>query len=104
MNKFSEMSPVPCDKPPGRLKNWRPYVPLTIAPLCWAGNVVVARGIADTFLPVSMAFWRWSLAFLILLPDCYWFLLEWCCSTGKFMMPTEHKTRKLIDKNHLAGV
>ena len=62
------MNPVPRDKPPGRLKNWRPYVLLTIAPLCWAGNVVVARGIVDTFSPVSMAFWRWSLAFLILLP------------------------------------
>ena len=47
---------------------WYPYALLTIAPLCWAGNAVVARGIVDTFPPVSMAFWRWSLATLILLP------------------------------------
>ena len=52
----------------GRLKAWPPYALLTIAPLCWAGNVVVARGIVDTFPPVSLAFWRWSMATLILLP------------------------------------
>ena len=50
------------------LKTWLPYALLTIAPLCWAGNVVVARGIVDTFPPVSLAFWRWSLATVILLP------------------------------------
>jgi len=52
----------------GRLKAWPPYAFLTIAPLCWAGNVVVARGIVDTFPPVSLAFWRWSIATLVLLP------------------------------------
>ncbi|MEN8244299.1 MAG: DMT family transporter [Thermodesulfobacteriota bacterium] len=53
---------------PGRQQAWLPYALLTIAPLCWAGNVVVARGIVDTFPPVSLAFWRWSLATMILLP------------------------------------
>ena len=53
---------------PGRQQAWLPYALLTIAPLCWAGNVVVARGIVDPFPPVSLAFWRWSLATMILLP------------------------------------
>ena len=57
---------------------WYPYALLTIAPLCWAGNAVVARGIVDTFPPVSMAFWRWSLATLILLPFAWKkALLDW---------------------------
>jgi len=48
-----------------------PYVLLTTAPLCWAGNVVLARGIVDIIPPVSLAFWRWSIAFLILLPFAF---------------------------------
>lgn len=46
----------------------RAYALLALAPLCWAGNVVIARGIVDTFPPVSLAFWRWTLATLVLLP------------------------------------
>ncbi len=45
-----------------------PYVFLIIAPLCWAGNVVLARGVANIIEPASLAFWRWLIAFLILLP------------------------------------
>lgn len=45
-----------------------PYVFLIIAPLCWAGNVVLARGLANIIEPASLAFWRWLIAFLILLP------------------------------------
>ena len=44
------------------------YLFLTIAPLCWAANVVLARGVANLISPVSFAFWRWLIAFLILLP------------------------------------
>lgn len=62
------MNPAQTSPQSGRFKVWLPYVLLTIAPLCWAGNVVVARGIVDTFPPVSLAFWRWSIATLILLP------------------------------------
>jgi drug/metabolite transporter (DMT)-like permease len=45
-----------------------PYLLLTLAPLCWAGNVVLARGVAPLIPPVCFAFWRWTLASLVLLP------------------------------------
>ena len=39
-----------------------------VASLCWGGNIVLARGLADIIPPVSFAFWRWTIAFIILLP------------------------------------
>jgi drug/metabolite transporter (DMT)-like permease len=45
-----------------------PYLILSVAPLCWAGNVVLAQGVADRIPPVAFAFWRWLLAFLLILP------------------------------------
>ncbi|MCG6909734.1 MAG: DMT family transporter [Deltaproteobacteria bacterium] len=56
------------DTSSGSRRRWTPYLLLTVAPLCWAGNVVVARNIVDTVSPLSLAFWRWTLAFAILLP------------------------------------
>jgi hypothetical protein len=38
---------------------WRPYFLLVIAPLCWASNAVVAKGVIHLIPPVSLAFWRW---------------------------------------------
>lgn len=55
-------------KKPEPPKTWQPYALLVLAPLCWAGNVVVARGIVDTYPPVGLAFWRWGLAAMVLLP------------------------------------
>ena len=48
-----------------------PYLLLAIAPLCWAGNAVLARGVIHIIPPVSLAFWRWVLAFLFLLPFAF---------------------------------
>ena len=48
--------------------NWRPYLLLMIAPLCWAGNAVLARGVIHLIPPVSLAFWRWTIASLLLWP------------------------------------
>lgn len=45
-----------------------PYLLLTIAPLLWAGNIVLARGISTVAPPVALSFWRWALAVLIALP------------------------------------
>jgi drug/metabolite transporter (DMT)-like permease len=45
-----------------------PYLLTALAPLCWGGNIVLARGVADIIPPVSFAFWRWTIAFIILLP------------------------------------
>jgi len=44
------------------------YLLLILPPLFWAGNAVLARGIADLIPPVAMSFWRWALALLFLLP------------------------------------
>ena len=44
------------------------YTGLVLTPLFWAGNAVVARSVVDTIPPLSLSFWRWTLALLILLP------------------------------------
>ena len=49
-------------------KSLVPYLVLSVAPLCWAGNIVLARGVADVIPPVAFAFWRWTLAFILILP------------------------------------
>jgi drug/metabolite transporter (DMT)-like permease len=46
----------------------QPYLLLTITALCWAGNAIVGRLAAGHIPPVTLAFMRWSLAFLITLP------------------------------------
>ncbi len=50
------------------IKDLFPYLLLLIPPLCWGGNAVIARGVINILPPVSFAFWRWAIAFLILLP------------------------------------
>jgi drug/metabolite transporter (DMT)-like permease len=54
--------------PRGFPKKFIPYLILSVAPLCWAGNIVLARGMADHIPPVAFAFWRWVLALLLILP------------------------------------
>src|SRR3977135_578587 len=51
--------------------NWlanQPYLLLSITALCWAGNAIVGRLAAGHIPPVTLAFLRWALAFLIILP------------------------------------
>jgi len=45
-----------------------PYLLLTLTALFWAGNSVVGRALHESVPPVTLAFWRWSIALLILLP------------------------------------
>lgn len=48
---------------------WRSAYPLlTITAFLWSLNFVVGRGIQGQLPPLAMAFWRWALAFLVLLP------------------------------------
>jgi drug/metabolite transporter (DMT)-like permease len=47
---------------------WRPYVLLTLTALFWSGNFVLGRGIREVIPPISLNFWRWTGALLILLP------------------------------------
>ncbi len=52
------------------MKNKSPliYLLLILPPLFWAGNTVLARGVAELIPPVTMSFWRWLIALTILLP------------------------------------
>lgn len=53
---------------PSQRPTWPAFLLVAVAPLCWAGNIVLARGVATFIPPVALAFWRWTVAFLILLP------------------------------------
>jgi len=46
-----------------------PYLIMTLPPIFWAGNFVVGRAVvSDQVAPITLSFWRWLLAMLILLP------------------------------------
>ena len=45
-----------------------PYLLLTLTTLFWSGNMVVGRAIRGDVPPLSLAFWRWALAFALTLP------------------------------------
>ncbi|MEC5384719.1 DMT family transporter [Uliginosibacterium sp. H3] len=49
-----------------RLSN--PYLLLTLTVLFWSGNWVVGRGFRGDVPPVALAFWRWAIAFVCVLP------------------------------------
>ena len=50
----------------------------TLATLIWSGNFIVARKVYKQIDPVSLAFYRWSIATLILLPFAFKkFIREW---------------------------
>ncbi len=38
------------------------------ATILWSGNFIVARGLSDSLAPLSLAFWRWVVAILVLMP------------------------------------
>jgi len=46
----------------------KPYLILLLPPLFWAGNFIAGRAIADEVAPISLSFWRWFLALVIILP------------------------------------
>lgn len=43
------------------------YLLLTFTALFWAGNSVVGRAARDLVPPVALAFWRWFIAFLLIM-------------------------------------
>ena len=45
-----------------------PYLMLVGAAFFWSTNMVVGRGARDLIPPIAFNFWRWLLAFLVLLP------------------------------------
>lgn len=47
---------------------WQPYVLLALSNPFWAGNWVLGRALRDAFGPITLNFWRWAIAALVLLP------------------------------------
>ena len=47
---------------------------LTVPPLMWAGNAVVGRLVGDMIGPMTLNFFRWALAFVVLAPMAAWVL------------------------------
>ena len=45
-----------------------PYLLLTLSSLFWAGNWIVGRGFRADLPPLALSFWRWAIAFLLVLP------------------------------------
>lgn len=46
----------------------QPYLLLTLAVAFWAGNFVLGRAVRDVVPPVTLAFWRWTLAATVVSP------------------------------------
>ena len=54
-----------------QLREWffaQPYLLLTLVPLFWGGNAVVGRGMTEFISPITLAWTRWTVAFLLILP------------------------------------
>ncbi|MEZ5669715.1 MAG: DMT family transporter [Alphaproteobacteria bacterium] len=58
-------APDPAAAPFARLA---PYAMATATVLFWSGNYTLARSVTETFPPIALAFWRWVLAWAILMP------------------------------------
>ena len=55
-----------------------PYLLLTLTVLFWSGNMVLGRGIRADVPPLALAFWRWAIAFALVLPlACPHFRTQW---------------------------
>ena len=46
----------------------RAWLLMLLPPLFWAGNAVMGRAVAGAVPPIGLAFWRWTLGTLIVLP------------------------------------
>jgi drug/metabolite transporter (DMT)-like permease len=61
----------------GRFGGWlyqQPYLLVCITYMTWALNIVLGRYVAGHFPPVALSFFRWGIAFLILLPFAWPYL------------------------------
>ncbi len=45
-----------------------PYLLLTMTTLFWSGNMVIGRAIRGDIPPMTLAFWRWAIALMLVLP------------------------------------
>lgn len=53
------------------MKKLIPYFIAAIAPLCWAGDIVLAKGVSASIPPFTLVFWRWFVAALLMAPFAY---------------------------------
>jgi drug/metabolite transporter (DMT)-like permease len=44
------------------------WLPLALAVLFWSGNALLGRALRDDIAPVALAFWRWAVAAVLVLP------------------------------------
>lgn len=54
----------------------KPYVLLSLTPLFWAGNAVVGRAAAGHIPPITLSFFRWAVAFALVLPFAWAHLVQ----------------------------
>jgi len=81
MSASDQTSHVPA---PGRWLANQPYLLLSITALFWAGNAIVGRLAAGHIPPVTLAFLRWSIAFVITLPFAWKHLKrDWAAIRGR---------------------
>ncbi|MFE8072156.1 DMT family transporter [Marinobacteraceae bacterium S3BR75-40.1] len=73
-NAMKELQPMsaPATETADTERTWPAILGLTVTAALWAGNALVARATADAIPPVALAFWRWSLPLLYLLPYTLW--------------------------------
>lgn len=89
------------------------YLLLTLTALFWGGNFVLGRGVHEFFPPIALAWFRWTLAFLIVLPFAWkhviadwdqiranWFWLFFFGATGG----GSFNTLSYIGLNHTTAV
>lgn len=60
--------PLAATPPASRYAAIYPYLLLALCMLLWSGNWIIGRALRDTMPPVAIAFWRWTVAELILAP------------------------------------
>lgn len=63
-----------------------PFLILILPPLFWAGNFIAGRSVSHLSAPLSLSFWRWFIALIILLP---------------FIVVPMWKQRHIIQRNFL---
>lgn len=63
-NMTFDFASQPVPQPPGIAA----YLLLILTNFFWAGNWVVGRAIRDDVPPIALAFWRWALALVLILP------------------------------------
>ena len=61
---------IPTPSPSTKL-TWTTALLLTLPPLLWAANAVLGRVLRELISPVTLNFFRWSLAVVILLPFAF---------------------------------